>query len=759
MIDINTAFQTSGESIKVLFNQPGVGFYIPLYQRPYSWDSENIEQLMEDLMNGVQELVDDDDSIRFLGTIIVIPAKDKTQIKPQDYRGLPTEVQIIIDGQQRISTIALLGTVLDSEIRRLTKKLPDEAPYNELKEHAEALLTDLRELYALNLKRGTPRLKPKVIRGQEDMWTFDGPDSLYSSSVANYLARYIRYLHDKEADEPPVPNDKLVKSNLSNMRKAIQQVIAAHDPNSNLHGKYPIGDRLVDKVKQEYLWAYERSELADLARRVETNPEAPAYYVSALAQVFAFAHYLMERCCVTIIKPQNEDWAFDMFQSLNATGTPLTAIETFKPCVVQFENNKGNSYKDSESESHFERIDEFLNQAKTAQQKGKLTDRLLVSFALAWEGTKLASRFSAQRKWLQNAYEKQQDAEAKRKFMGCFAATADFFREVWEGYNGPNPLARIAKHKEAAEVSTCLLYLKESNHRIATSVLSRYYEPLLKDKYSDEDVNRFVNAVKAVAAFYTLWRATRTNSGLDAVYRTLMRGTDDRVGLAWSKSPGSPDVDALRKYFRDVLQHSNLATREKWLDEAFNGLRYDCAKIICRFCLLIAAHDTIPDSDHPGLMKQGRVGCAPYLNPAAWTNAFLKELEHIAPVSPPDDHNWDKELYTEGAYHMIGNLTLLPREINASAGNKGFREKLLYYQHLGVNDPDKIARLRKEAESKGIELAEDTQNLLSNTEFQRHLEPITQLPADHKWDIEFVRRRTRRISEIVWDTIAPWLGL
>lgn len=758
MIDINSAFQTTGEPINVLFNQPGVGFYIPLYQRPYSWDRENIEQLMEDLMNGVEELVDDDDSIRFLGTIIAIPDKNKDQINPKDPRGLPTEVQIIIDGQQRISTIALLGTVLDAEIRRLTKKLPDEAPYDELKQHAGVLLTDLRELYALNLKRGTPELKPKVIRGQDDTWTFNGPDDFYKSSVANYLARYIRYLDEREG-EPPKPKDKLVRSNLSNMRKAIRQVIAAHEPDSDLNGKYPTGDRLVDKIKQEYLWAYERPKLADLARQAETHPEAPAYYVAALAQLFAFAHYLTRRCCVTIIKPQNEDWAFDMFQSLNATGTPLTAIETFKPRVVQFERGEGDGYQKSGSESHFMRIDKFLDQAKTAPEKGKLTNRLLVAYALAWDGTKLASRFSEQRKWLQRAYEKQQDAEAKRKFIECFANTADFFRKVWEGYRGPAPLASIAGHAEADGVSACLLYLKDSNHRIAPSVLSRYYEPLLKDEKSTEDVDRFVSAVKAVAAFYTLWRATRSNSGLDAVYRTLMRGTDDRTGLAWSMSPGSPDVEALREYFRDVLKRYDLAEREEWLAKTPGGLTYERAKIICRFCLLIAAHDTIPDGAHIGLMKRGRSGCAPYLKPDAWTNASLKELEHIAPVSPPDGHDWDEQLYAEDAYHMIGNLTLLPREINASAGNKGFREKLLYYQHLGVADPEQIECLRTEAETAGIELATETISLLTESKYQAHLQPVTQLPAEHTWDVAFVRERTRRISEIVWDRIAPWLGL
>jgi len=44
--------------------------------------------------------------------------------------------------------------------------------------------------------------------------------------------------------------------------------------------------------------------------------------------------------------------AFDMFQSLNATGTPLTALETFKPLVSLVASNNG-GFKGSKSEEYF----------------------------------------------------------------------------------------------------------------------------------------------------------------------------------------------------------------------------------------------------------------------------------------------------------------------------------------------------------------------------------------------------------------------
>jgi hypothetical protein len=78
MISIDSAFQTEGVSVLDCFNRPDVGFYIPLYQRPYSWDEENDEQLLKDIENGVVQLTADasERNLRFLG-IRGLPLKDR----------------------------------------------------------------------------------------------------------------------------------------------------------------------------------------------------------------------------------------------------------------------------------------------------------------------------------------------------------------------------------------------------------------------------------------------------------------------------------------------------------------------------------------------------------------------------------------------------------------------------------------------------------------------------------------------------------
>ena len=121
-LEIEKAFITEGRSVYDFFQRPGVGFYIPLYQREYSWDSDNVEQLIEDIEKGATAMIDDENEIRFLGTIITVVEKDKKRIQPLDIQALPTAVEKLIDGQQRMSTIALLGTQLYKYFHQLQTK-------------------------------------------------------------------------------------------------------------------------------------------------------------------------------------------------------------------------------------------------------------------------------------------------------------------------------------------------------------------------------------------------------------------------------------------------------------------------------------------------------------------------------------------------------------------------------------------------------------------------------------------------------------
>ena len=136
IVDFAQAFATDSDPMSQFFAQPGVGYYVPLYQRAYSWDKGNVEQLMTDLCQGTEMLLEQDDTILFMGTIILLTETDRVaNINPRDARALPVRIDNVIDGQQRISTFAMLATALYDRLEkawiqfeRSVQRIPASSP-------------------------------------------------------------------------------------------------------------------------------------------------------------------------------------------------------------------------------------------------------------------------------------------------------------------------------------------------------------------------------------------------------------------------------------------------------------------------------------------------------------------------------------------------------------------------------------------------------------------------------------------------------
>ncbi len=71
-------------------------FEIPLYQRPYAWTDEHVEELLDDLIDAMRR---DSDAPYFLGSIVLIKSDDNPKSE-------------VVDGQQRLTTLTMLLCVL-----------------------------------------------------------------------------------------------------------------------------------------------------------------------------------------------------------------------------------------------------------------------------------------------------------------------------------------------------------------------------------------------------------------------------------------------------------------------------------------------------------------------------------------------------------------------------------------------------------------------------------------------------------------------
>lgn len=771
MINIEDAFNTENRSVYEYFQSPGVGFYIPLYQREYSWDLDNIDQLLQDIAKGIENVTEGvKDEIRFLGTIITVTYRDKTKISPQDTKALPSSVQKVIDGQQRLSTLALISGLLHWHIRKieekfnksLKKSLISDASQIQISEEIAESCTFWKEkllaIFSVDLMRGKPTRKPKIIRGSQDKWVMQEENNQsYNSPVAKYLYETIENIYSKK-DFPKFEKENNVGKNLREVDNWIKKsVLNAH---INRNGFCSATD-ILKHFDQEYIWQYDRPNLEELINENDfEDSNSLSFITCSIVQLFAVCHYLLDRCCFTIIQPMDDDWAFDMFQSLNATGTPLTSIETFKPIVVSMLEREKREFKNSLEDKYFTKIESAFGDQKTAAQKSKFTNDLLTSFALPTDGTKLATHFSSQRKWLERIYEVGLGNDKDRlDFIRHFGNYSEFYSEIWNKYRGENnqSIYQISGSRDSEIASLLLLYLVESNHRMAITLLAPFYSEVVEGK--ENSISNFIKVIKLISAFYTIWRSCKSNSGLDDVYRNYFRGHQKikNAPVNWLKNRKF-DYEDIKNYLIEILKNDSegdLTDKNTWQEIAKSYLSYDNAYNVCKFSLFIGAHDTIPDGTNPGLMKRGTDNSNPFLTLKNWTSPELKTIEHIAPEK--QSNGWPDNIYSSKLVNSIGNLTLLPLKVNISASNRGWKDKLIYYRFLSEKDPEKIQELEIKAKNEGLELNPSTISLLKNSQFNSHIEHILLLGENQEWDDSIIQKRAHRITHILWDRISSWI--
>ena len=760
VLNIKESFITENKSIYDFLNQSERGLYIPLYQRPYSWSKDNIEQLLEDISRGIQRIassdkIDEAKEIRFLGTLITVVETDGTQIDPVDKEAIPQRIEKVIDGQQRVSTVALMSTLLVKRLSEIKKKVNDKMNiYSSVEEICNTWYEKLLTVFAFDLRRGTPRWKPKIIRGQSDYWTRDdNEDTAYTSELSNYLAHFIKaHINNEPYPNLSVRQHRFYDTSVYKNGRIIEAWLKKEVAEAHLEqdDEFAPAWKIFSNLSQSSIWEYERQHLLDIITLKDfSSKKTESYILCELVQTLSVCHYLLDRCCLTIIQPTNEEWAFDMFQSLNATGTPLTAIETFRPLIVNtVEKTFNHKYKDSDNDKYFKKVEDFLSDKNRAdaQTKNRRTNDFLTSFFIAYKGITISTHFSLQRRELIDAYRALDDYNTKLEFIKKMGNYAEFYQN-WLKYDGKNGsiFPGINESAEADLASMLILFLKATNHKMAITTLATMYNNVIEKMPSSTDT--FISVVKAIAAYYFLWRSTTSNSGLDTTYREFFKQ---------NKSFTFEDVNS---YLKEILNKKGIDTLKGWKNKAKHYLKYNSTgKEVIRLALLLVAHDTISDNTKKGLMKIGREDCSKYLSVEKWTSDGLKTIEHIAPQTN-NNSTWDEALYDSSIepYHSLGNLTLLPQDLNSSAGNKGWKEKLLYYQCVAEENPETIANIESIAKTINVAFNEETLKLLQNSKFNKHLASLSSLTVEDSWNKDLVDQRTDRMLDIIWERVSKWI--
>lgn len=775
-------FEAHSRSLRELLSENGLGLYLPPYQRPYGWSKDKVEKLIDDTMHGLMNLGKTADSFTFLGTVITIHDVNHTTVQPVVKTEVPAKVLTVIDGQQRISSLLMLIVCVHNLIRQYHWEVfagedpdPEDEPLSNLHEESVVLLRSLGSAFYEKHQIGDSPLYPRLIRAFDDQWAKKVNKRQYTSPISNLLFKYAEIADAewqstfKPTDFQPKPRDGVSKgeadltSRFSEMR-AILKRLANNEVIDDIEGVPAITAVAENSEFQKALFSHElEDEFCKYLKRLEEKTQLRLFRLVILGS------YILNRIAITVVKGKDEDYAFTIFESLNTTGEPLTAIETFLPRVVMAEGL--GEYQDSDAHSSMKVVQGYLAQFQVGEKLQAATRDLLVNFALAESGTKLAKRLADQRVYMKESFERGKDSKPYRDgFLTHLRDTATFLDRTWNADEADRELVGLGNAAMTDDMHLCLSFLKSLKHTITVAPLVRFYSQALAAGSMEraEALRDLESALKAITAFTVYWRSSRRTTGnIDREYREIMAGVGSvtgidalcRVGNDLKASSHAVSAEQLKNELAARLtskNHGDLPDRASWLTASSTIPFYTVNRVLTRFLLLAAYHDTVEDLDHPGLVTAGKPNASPCLTAGGWNDEVHLTVEHIAPQSRGT--GWSDTLNAKkDTVHQLGNLVLSPAGANSSLSARPWSEKRVLYTALGASSTTAAEKLLKEAQEKGITFAESTSTLASYSRYLPHLSALGMHQGE--WDAEFVERRSRSLLELVDLRLSPWLGL
>jgi hypothetical protein len=771
LVAIQDIFSAGAQSTYLFLIENGQGCYIPAYQRPYSWDKDNAARLFEDAANGIEELLRRDSTISFLGTVIAIHDTKHVTVEPLLKPEVPQKVMTIIDGQQRICTMQMMNMAFHDLISRSSKtfagKADDASKW--IEEDCRIRLAELQKALAIDMNagEGTYQFYPRIIRAMDDQWSRRKAHAFYTSPIARLNWEYI--VHFKAGDGKPfrydpedahgkIASHQPLAETFRYIQREIMQICAAKMGDHAL----PSVDVLVQNPNiGDGLWGYALPPAVVTFIKDGAGQAKYAEYCQ-LFRLLLLSRYTNHRMAFTIVTTKGEDDAFNMFEALNTTGEPLTAFETLKPKIIASEVMA--EYAKSPSFQHVSAVESHLDRFKKAEDKQAATSELLVPFALAECGEKQSKRLSEQRRFLRDSYEAAGDINAKRDFLHSLANLANFMRTAWSSTStGPADFSPVDVPND--DVQLCFHALRDLKHSIAIAPLIRFYDAACRARIDERTarIDDLSGAIRATTAFSMLWRGAKGGTeNIDSQYREIMRSGVKSLGIApLAKSvdnvPGVTSLDHYKAALRHLLvTKGGLPDKEAWAKAAAHTPIYQHSVVVARFLLFCATDDALSDDAEPGLVKRGRPGFAPIYRLENWRQDTYYTVEHIAPRK--GNEHWPATFYEEPELiNRLGNLILLPEEANGLIGNRAWAHKRKFYELLGSDTVEDQQKIKGEMKKLGLVLSKNGEKIIDAAGYNQTCKAITKVTGD--WSIELIEKRSRRIAELAWDKLAPWMGL
>jgi len=620
--------QAAARPLRDLYTTLNKAYVIPAYQRPFAWSGEKAKELLNSIL---EDSEDESVDITSIGTLLFHPLP--LQSFSHYGNNLPTSNAVnmiweVIDGQQRLTTLALIGFVLNQKLKDLlTNGLTPQ------------IGTDLQQLYCTQ-KRLNDRSLPLIIRDGDNF------DTGYQSEIAILLDYFNNY-----------------------------------NPST-----FPrIGKSLLETYDAIKTWVNDNLSSENFEH---------------------FTNYMLDQCNYIEVSASEQSQAFTLFETLNSTSEPLTALEVFKANVIRELGQKNNRF------SEINRYVDYTNLKR--DDVIKKSNSIAFIHAQAWSGVKPKIDFNRLKRYL--------DRQINEESIAGLEKISKFMQSVWENQD--------PTHEWLDQGTIDLIrFLKASKHDAPLPLLCRYYihKPALLPK-----------VIKIVVAFFVLWRTGLPTNSLPQSYRDLL---DENSTNNISVLSGSiKNISELASYFKNILierwghphrgsqRERDLSLKNTWINNFQNYLSYDSLPTICRLLILLNIEATIKNNLLPN---------------DPWSKN--DDIEHISARATAQQ---DLRMI-----NSLGNLTFLPATINRSIQEMAWEDKRQIYQLLS-----QVEKNQQTTFSDGRNLGPAIQEFI-NSPTTPALVYLRVLSANENWGATEMHERNILILSRAWEIFySEWLN-
>lgn len=753
---LKDVFESTPKSVHEVISESGTCFHIPEYQRPYSWNTDKVVRLINDIKAGCSVLAEHDDAITFLGTLLTVDDYKGASLSPDLKPEKPSKTQLVIDGQQRLTTLALICTRLYLKLESYLCELSDLAckftsenknlefvePINNFADNLHSIAAGLRFFSKdTNSRDKYNRYYPLLTRAGEDIWSKQKNRAIYKSAIAEYIYKVNKLSVDENFNTLPTAEDATVASNLESIDKQLRLIA---------EGYIFSGEVITDLREIEFSNYHQETDfhVYNLPNLIYSNDKIlteDAKIIKEAIYLSTFSSYLLYRTCFTFVSVNNLDYAFDMFEALNTTGEPLTSYETFRPKAIQFFHClKENELYEEEKQGrkYLNIIDGYLNSISDATKKNDATKKLIDTFSYALVGKICGTHISQQRRFLIDTFTHSKN---KLVYLERLANTAEFLYSVWYEQDDQIISKCVCTLDQRQEFKLAIDVLKSTGHEIARPFLAIAYNNFK----SGNDIESLKQSAKLLSAFWVLRRAgTGGTAGIDSRYKELYSGSalNEKLVFGFDLFSRLAEVssyltnDLAATFSGKETTFDSEKTKKDWLKKAISVHQYKTGKQIgiCRLLLLASMHDVTVDPNCDWKTIKGKEGCHPTLSYHNWRE-FLEfsntqyTIEHISPQNPKK-FDWDSSLDDGELINTLGNLVILTRGDNSEASNGSWNLKQKLYR----------------------ELADEKYHSSSDRNYNQFIKGVAMAPA---WRADIIKQRSNNLLENSWDNLINWVVL